>query len=308
MKKGFVTLATGNDHFYHIAANLLKSYRHFTSKPLPFAIVCDRKNSFTEAFDDVIVLENATCSYMDKLSLLKLIPYEETVFVDADCLAYGDLNVLFDMFIESDDLSCFGKVLPLDSKDGFFNIENIGAYAEKISFCVGIHGGIMFFRKSDILNKVYDTCCEIRDHYYEYKFRYFRNPADEPLIALSMALYNLHPTEASTPAFAYYPVDRNSMYFDILNAKATFEIDGIKHNILVVHFSSIITKERIYQLEEENLNLLCNGKAPGNSLRAFFKPYRFSLFADNMRKRYNRWLYNTKCKVKPVVMKILRRK
>ena len=234
MKRGFVTMATGGDQFYRIALNLLKSYKFFTTEPLSFAIICDRKNSYTEAFDDVIILENATCTYIDKISLLKLVPYDETIFIDADCLAYGDLNILFEKFAGADDISCFGKVLPLDSKNGFFKREDIGKYANEISYCIGIHGGIMFFRKSEVLNKIYDKCNEIKDHYYEYKFRYFKDPADEPLIALSMALYGLRPVDSLCPMFAYYPVDVKFLRFDILNAKATFKVDNVKYNILSV--------------------------------------------------------------------------
>ena len=314
MKRGFVTIATGDEQYYKIAYNLLRSYRYFSSDPLPFAIVCDKENSFTEAFDDVIILENATRSYIDKLSLLKVIPYDETIFIDADCLAYSDLNVFFDIFDGADDISCFGVVLPKESEDGFFKLCNIGSYAERVKFCIDMHGGIMFFRKNDILNKVYDTCCEIKDHYYEYKFKYFKKPADEPLMALSMAFYGLHPVSSVNPAngeypiFSFYPVDEKKLNVDILNGKARVKRGSFKYSVILVHFGTVSTKEKMYLLEEENLNLLCDGKSSKNSLRAFFKPYRFSLFADNMRKKYNRWLYNTKCTVKPILMKLLRRK
>ncbi len=314
MKRGFVTIATGNEQYYKIAYNLLRSYRYFSAEPLPFAIVCDKENSFTEAFDDVIILENATRSYIDKLSLLKVIPYEETIFIDADCLAYADLNVLFDMFDGADDVSCFGKVLPRESEEGFFKLGDIGQYADKVQFCISMHGGIMFFRKSDILTKVYDACCEIKDHYYDYKFRYFRDPADEPLMALSMAIYGLrpiptlNPSKDAAPIFSFYPVDGNGLYADILNGKVRVKRGQFRYSAIMVHFGTVSTKEKMYLLEEENLNLLCDGKTSKNSLRAFFKPYRISLFADNMRKKYKKWLYNTKCTVKPIIMKLLRRK
>ena len=40
---GFFTVATGDEHYYKIAANLLRSYRRFTPEPLPFAILADRE-------------------------------------------------------------------------------------------------------------------------------------------------------------------------------------------------------------------------------------------------------------------------
>lgn len=45
MKNGFFTIATGDEQYYKMAHNLLRSYRHFTKNPLPFAILCDRETS-----------------------------------------------------------------------------------------------------------------------------------------------------------------------------------------------------------------------------------------------------------------------
>ena len=314
MKKGFVTIATGDDKYYSIALNLLKSYKYFSSEPFPFAILCDKKNSFTEFFDDVILLENATMTYMDKISLLKFLPYDETIFIDADCLAYGDLNVFFDMFDSADDISCFGSVLPKESEYGFFKLCDLGDYAERVKFSIDMHGGIMFFRKGDILDKVYDTCCEIKEHYYEYKFKYFSSPADEPLMALSMALYGLRPISSINPLndqypiFAFYPIDKKKLHMDILNAKATVKMKQVKYDVILVHLGFLNTKEPLYLSEENNLNLMCDGKSSKDSLRAFFKLYRFSLFVEKMRRKYKVFVYRLKCTVKPILMKILNRK
>ena len=50
--------------------------------------------------------------------MLESLPYDVNIFIDADCIAYGDLNKLFDMFKDADDFSCFGRVLPLNDKTG----------------------------------------------------------------------------------------------------------------------------------------------------------------------------------------------
>lgn len=116
--RGFITIATGNVLYYEIAVNLLHSYRLFTEKPLPFAILCDEENIYTDEFDDVILTKNAENSYNDKLLLGENLPYDENVFIEADCLTYSDLNRLFDVFSSSDDFSCFGKTLPIIGNGG----------------------------------------------------------------------------------------------------------------------------------------------------------------------------------------------
>lgn len=90
MTRGFITIATGKELYYTLASNLLKSYRLFTDEPCPFAILCDRENEVTAEFDDVVILDHPLNSFWDKFELLKLAPYDETIFIDADCLAYAD--------------------------------------------------------------------------------------------------------------------------------------------------------------------------------------------------------------------------
>lgn len=90
--RGFVTLAVGDEKYYKLAENLLHSYKYHTKKPFPFAIVADRENSVTAQFDKVVILDNPSCSYMDKLEMLQMPLFNENIFIDSDCLAYSDLN------------------------------------------------------------------------------------------------------------------------------------------------------------------------------------------------------------------------
>ena len=142
MKNGFFTIATGDEQYYKMAHNLLRSYRHFIKNPLPFAILCDRENEYTSGFDDVRIIPNAHRSYLDKLEVFDRLPYDINVFIDSDCIAYGDLNRLFGLFEEADDFCCFGRALPLDDKTGWFEYENLGELRAKVDYVVGLHGGI----------------------------------------------------------------------------------------------------------------------------------------------------------------------
>ena len=114
MTRGFVTIATGRKRYYIIAANLLASYRHFSASPLPFAIICDAENDYTKLFDDIVLLDNPHRSYLDKLVLPRLAPYDETIFIDADCLAYRDLNDFWNYFEQAADFTAFGTTHPAD--------------------------------------------------------------------------------------------------------------------------------------------------------------------------------------------------
>ena len=80
MIRGFVTIATGAERYFDIARNLLWSYQQFASEKYPFAIICDRENEYTAEFDDVILLKEAHCNYLDKLQLYDYLPYDEIIF------------------------------------------------------------------------------------------------------------------------------------------------------------------------------------------------------------------------------------
>ena len=57
MTRGFITIATGRDKYYEMAKNLVLSYRLYCDAPVPFAILCDKENEYTQAFDQVILFQ-----------------------------------------------------------------------------------------------------------------------------------------------------------------------------------------------------------------------------------------------------------
>ena len=87
MTRGFITIATGREQYYEMAKNLVLSYRLFCDNPLPFAILCDKENEYTKAFDQVILFQPGPRVYFNKFELLRRCPFDETIFIDADCLA-----------------------------------------------------------------------------------------------------------------------------------------------------------------------------------------------------------------------------
>ena len=156
MTKGFITVATGNEQYYKIAQNLLRSYRFTTKEPLPFAILCDAENEYTKEFDDVRIYPNPTRSYLDKLEMFDYLPYDINIFIDADCLVFNDINRLFDIFENADDFCCYGRVLPLDDKTGWFEYDNLNDdLKNQIDYVVGLHGGIYYMRRTEKTKNTY---------------------------------------------------------------------------------------------------------------------------------------------------------
>ncbi len=266
--RGFITIATGNDKYYDIAWNLLLSYRFFSDSPLPFAILCDRQTSKTKDFDVEIINTDVTCSYMDKLMLSDICPFDETIFIDADCLAYADLNVLFDIFSSADDVSCFGNTFPLTmDTQGWYSLKSFPEQKSadvidrdkaqlEIPYSVGLHGGVYFVRKSKISNKCFSNARQIAKNYRHYDFLLFKEPADEPCIALAMAINGLKPVSWKKGVLKCYwesppPVLK-------MRKRMASLTDGT--HVYLVHFGSGNTQTPIYRQEIAWLNCLNKGK------------------------------------------------
>ena len=254
MKKGFITIATGKEEYYALARNLLRSYRRFCPAPLPFAILADRENEYTAEFDDVIIFpDGASNSYLDKLRLAEFAPYDETIFIDADCLAFGDLNVIFDHFKDADDFACFGRVLPLDDKTGWFEYENLGELKEKVSYVVGLHGGIYYMRKGALSRKVMADAMGFIPNYKQYGFRGKFDLGDEPLVALAMAVNGCHPIPFIPEDICCYWEHEHHMDIDITQAKAT--VDG-RYDTILLHWGTRFTRGLQYKKQLALLELM----------------------------------------------------
>lgn len=255
--KGFITIATGNEEYYKLALNLLHSYRMFCKTPLPFAILTDKRNTYIDGFDDIIVFpEDATNSYLDKLRLGDYLPYDVNIFIDADCLAYEDLNQLFDYFANADDFSCFGRVLPLYDKTGWFEYENLGALKKKISYVVGLHGGIYYMRKGDLCRKIFEDARSFVSDYAQFKFKgKFDTPGDEPLIALSMAVNGCQPIPFIPEAICCYWEHREHLELDISHGLARVK-QKPKYDAILVHWGTRFTKQLEYQKQIALLDIV----------------------------------------------------
>lgn len=254
LTKGFVTIATGKEQYYKIARNLLRSYRFTTKDPFPFAVLCDDENEYTKEFDDVRVFENPTCTYLDKINMFDLLPYDINIFIDADCLAFRDINRLFNIFENADDFCCYGRVLPLDDKSGWFEYENLrDDIKPQIDYVVGLHGGIYYMRKTDLCKKVFDSAKKFSEDYYSYGFKgNFANPGDEPVIALSMAFNKCKPIEHDLTSIICYWEHENRFEMNILDGIALCKNNGISTDLVhwgTRHTQSISYKKVMSDLE-----------------------------------------------------------
>lgn len=252
--RGFVTIATGETRYFELARNLLYSYRMFATQKVPFAIICDKENEYTEEFDDVILLNKAHCNFLDKLHLYDHLPYDETIFIDADSLAYGDLDEWWDIFKDADDFSLFGYMwTDLDSGRGWFVPNGLKEYEDKVSYIPDFNGGIYYMRRSNMCKEVFRLANYFADHYHEYQFNGFKNVADEPILALAMAIEGCKPLDIHEKGLVFAPTRKNAE-IDISVPRAYYHRTSTDcYNVSLVHWSNYKTTQAFYKFEVRKL-------------------------------------------------------
>ena len=272
MTKGFITVATGNEQYYKIAQNLLRSYRFTTKEPLPFAVLCEEENEYTKEFDVVKVYPEATRSYLDKLEMFDLLPFDINIFIDADCLVFNDINRLFDIFENADDFCCYGRVLPLDDKTGWFEYDNLNDdLKSQIDYVVGLHGGIYYMRRTEKTKKVLDDAKTFSKNYADYKFKgKFQTPGDEPVVALSMAVNGCKPIPHDLSSIICWWEHENLFKLDITKKYAYCKPLNTKTDI--IHWGTRFTKSIPYCKEMSALQLILQG-ASENEIKKSNKYY-----------------------------------
>lgn len=254
MTRGFVTIATGHDRYYRMARNLLRSYRQNCEKPMPFAIIADRENEYTKEFDDVVILDDPTHTWMDKMRLLDSCPYDENLFIDADCLVYQDINFMWDLYKDADDFSCFGKTLPLGDKSGWFT--NQAAEFYPIKFCTHLHGMLYFIRKSETLLRVQVLCNDIIKNYRKVTFKGFNDRlADEPVYALAMAVLDLHPIDRKPQYYCFVPyATKFRSNYALREVSFANPTDGAVDSCCIVHWGNQNTLRARYRFDAGAVN------------------------------------------------------
>lgn len=256
MTRGFVTIATGDIKYYKMAHTLLLSYKYHTSNYFPFAIIAEEENEYTKEFDKVILTSEASHSFMDKLLLLKLKAWDESIFFDADTLAFGDLNDYWEVFKNATDFSSIGVNVALNEGGAFYDIEGIGKYGTKVSYKTRIHLGVAFIRNTIRLQKLYEDSIDIYKNYN--KLSIHTNPQcyDEVILGIAMPMNNMRAEPEQAHMMACFPC-LTSLSGDMKSGKLSYTTNwdtSVKGNGLLVHFGNVNTIHPLYRYSEEWLN------------------------------------------------------
>ena len=274
-KKGFITIAIG-EYYRYLVLNLVKTYRINGGKSYPFVIVSDVDTpELREHFDEVIVEENVLeDGYLYKLKLPDYTPFEETMFVDADCLVINNIDWYW-KFFSGVDFGVFGRNTPADSDEplNFFDVQK--AVKEfGITNLPRFNGGIYFFKNTLRAQSVFETATELIKQYDELGMPRFTNMkagiskmGDEPLFALSMAIHDVKAVEDADNKGMWNINGCRNMRININKRICSYTKYESEVTPSLVHFGTDNTKRYHYKKEVLRLKFLENGHENSSFLK-----------------------------------------
>jgi hypothetical protein len=261
-----------------MAANLARSFFWWhPDTDIIFRIVTDNK-----AWLPVDVLERVEIitivpgefglGFSTKLHLDKLSVDGQSLFIDSDCLVYGNLDFVFEKFKEHS-VSVIGNYIATGEWFG-----DIGAICKQfnIQHMPKFNGGIYYLEKGKIADEVFQTARSLEKRYDEIGFVRLRDrPNDEVLMALAMELHLQAPIDDDGSILAEFVNFQSGVKSDLLNGVAELYNDPGNpayqekwHLTLaqpaIVHFLGYHNQVMPYIKEVKQLKYVLVNKLPQN--------------------------------------------
>lgn len=228
MTKGFITLATGK-YYCWLAEHLYMSYKLFSRCDYPFYVITDDegKDRLSKTFDGVIVHNGFTRTSVDKICIFTETPFDETIFIDADCSVVNALNYLFDKFEEngSDVSGIAGYRELLIGENG---VQFSANTAKKLGFnhdYPNFNGGVYYYKKTTDGKACIDFMInELLPNYHKYELMGRSNKTnmgDEPLVIVSMLKFGFKPIPVESGIMVIVE-NANTVKWDMKNHRCSF--------------------------------------------------------------------------------------
>jgi hypothetical protein len=244
---GIITIAQGDKRYVEMAKALALSLIK-TNPEIKRGVITDAAQQEFDGLYDIYIPYNESYGkgLNQKLYLDKYSPFEETLFIDADCLVVTSLNNMLTL-CRNYTFVVFGGPISTDiwymdvaATCNKFNLSSIPLF----------NGGTYYFKNGSTTTCIYDKARELKENYTENGFEIFRGSInEEPLIAVAMAINNTEAIEDNgigmrTPIGILGPLQ-----IDVLNNKCRFNKEGEMVEPAIMHFSGAYSAAFHYKRE-----------------------------------------------------------
>jgi len=253
--KGILTIAIGR-RYRAMAANLARSLWQFNAGER-IAIVTDDPGEFSSLGETVITVPYESRfgrGVRQKLYLDHYSPFEETLFLDADCLVFGSLKGIWED-CSAVDFGVFGNNIT-DIRSWWYFADATPGFLAGLRQIPRFNGGLYYFKKGAGTEAVFTLVRALADDYEESGLALFRQGvADEPLFAVALgrlgllALSNEEGQLATPDEFGFC-----TAHADVFAGRMTYKREGVERPVTVAHFFGEWTGTYLYLLEAFRLN------------------------------------------------------
>jgi hypothetical protein len=275
LKRNVLTIAVGKQLYVDMAVMLARSFLLWNSgNGIEFHIVTDQPQFVPDDLKkkvnvNTIAEGGLPAGFSSKLYLDELAPEGQTLFIDSDCLIFGDLNSLFGRF-QGKAVSVIGGYI--SNGEWFGDIASVCKKFE-ISRMPKFNGGLYYLEKGDKATDVYNTARELEKSYDDIGFVRLRGrPNDEVLMAVAMQLHHQKPLDDDGTVMSDPQACPGKYHIDIISGKRLLVNPPYPHpqhqawypfekvSPLIVHFLGYYTQHYPYRREVYRLQKNSNGK------------------------------------------------
>lgn len=256
--QGYVTIALDKQKYVDMAVNLAKSIRYF-DPTRPVCLIYNERVDLPEGvlsvFDDTVLLQSDDdyIGCMNKIRIYDVSPYEETMYIDADCLLAKDD---MDRHWQNASKRYFGMTGDKSTK-GQWNALSIADVCREfaIQYIVRMNSGVFYFKKCQEAEAFFLRLKVLYENYRDKLSNIHQGRAgqyaDEPFFGTAMGEFRIDPVDGGPsvgswmvttwrarrcrldPASGTSYLEKPSRY---LFRPPIFPIAWVKHSPTVYHF------------------------------------------------------------------------
>ena len=264
---GFITMAYGKEKYLDQAVALARSVKyHMPDQPI--ALVTDRTERYAPFDTQITMEEYSRAGTVLKTLIYKYSPYDETLFIDSDCLVTRDCTPELGAIRAYDFSPVVNTYLTDGDSDLWLN--DVGKALRKVGGkrFPKFNGGVYFFRKNARAQEIFEEAEEMRARQKELGILDFdaAGPGEETLIGLAMAKLGMDECYDDAGRLMRTPLNATGpIHLDILRAECSFEKQGQQVEPAIVHFCGEWIDHPAYRIAVEEV---MRGRRMGSAKRA----------------------------------------
>lgn len=300
--RGIITIAQGSNKYIKMAKNLGYSLQ-ISNPDISRTVVTDSDDKeLSKLYDNVVLINKcAGIGTQQKLLIYDYSPYDETIFIDCDCLVIRDINFLWNLFSRN-------SVGVIGNK--FYDYEHWGISVDKLkdilslNYLLRFNGGLYYFKKDDVARHVYEVANFYLNHYKSIGIEDFRGGInEEPLMSISMSLAKVDPVDDGGKGM-YTPIGiKGSLKIESLKGFCRFDKGLVTVEPSVIHFCGDFSDQFHYLREVSKIKLFLKTNFSKNIISTLINcvynvPYALFIFTYRL---YRSFLRRQSFKISPVL-------